>query len=384
MNSISGRQVLFWGGAFAVFVLIISILGEVLLPFVLGMILAYFLDPLATLLEKQGLSRLGATVCIAVIFGLLGFVFFLVIGPLLVTQLSELASQIPIYFKQLREIIVTGSEAWFGKIFPGSELGAEEAMQNIAKDSAQYLTTLLKSVWSSGKAILNFLSLILITPVVTFFLLKDWNHFLKKIDGWLPRDHAPIIRLLVKRINRSIAGFIRGQVTISIFVGVFYSIALTFLGLKYGLLIGLSAGVLNIVPFLGSLVGFMISGTMAVVQYWPEWQPILYVLGVFLFGQLVDTNFLTPKIIGDKIRLHPVWLIFALIVSGYLFGVLGMLIAIPLAAAIGVLVRYALERYLDSELYIGSREEKPVVRPVEKPAVAKKRKRARKRRSKGR
>lgn len=358
MNSISGRQVFFWGGALALFIVIISVLSDVLLPFVLGMILAYFLDPLANLLESKGLSRLMATTLIAVLFGLLGFIFFLIIGPLLFTQLSELASQIPTYFKQLRDIIITGSEAWFGKIFPGSELGAEEAMQNMAKESAKHLTGLLKSVWTSGKAVFSFLSLVLITPVVTFFLLKDWNHLIAKVDGWLPRDHAPIIRLLVKRINRSIAGFIRGQVTISIFVGVFYSVALTMLGLKYGLLIGLTAGLLNIVPFLGSLAGFIISGTMAVIQYWPEWQPIMYVLGIFLFGQMVDTNFLTPKIIGDKIKLHPVWLIFALIVSGYLFGLLGMLIAIPLAAAIGVLIRYGLERYLVSELYIGSREPK--------------------------
>ena len=360
MNSITGRQVLFWGAAFALFVFAIAILSEVLLPFVLGLILAYFLDPLANLLEKYGLSRLWATVLIAFVFSVLGFVFVLLIGPHLFAQVSELVSNMPSYFTQLREIIVTGSEAWFGKLFPGSQLGAEEAMQNIARDSAKHLTGLLKSVWTSGKALLSFLSLILITPVVTFFLLKDWDQLVAKVDGWLPRDHAPIIRLLTKRINRSISGFLRGQVTISIIVGIFYSIALTMLGLKYGLLIGLTAGLLNIVPFLGSLAGFLISGSMAVVQHWPEWQPIMWVLGVFAFGQLVDTNFLTPKIIGDKIKLHPVWLIFALIVSGYLFGLVGMLIAIPLAAAIGVLVRFVLERYLDSELYIGSRALKNV------------------------
>jgi len=371
MNSVPGRQLFFWGAAFALFVGVILLLGEVLLPFVLGLILAYFLDPLVTGLEKKGLSRDVATGLIAVIFTLLGTLFILIIGPLLFNQLSELAAQMPTYFRQLQEIFITGSESLFGKIFPGSELGAEEAVQSMAKESARHLTGLLKSVWTSGKAVFGFLSLLLITPVVTFFLLKDWAHLIGKIDGWLPRDHAPIIRLLVKRINRSIAGFIRGQVTISIFVGIFYSIALTMLGLKYGLLIGLSAGVLNIVPFLGSLVGFLISGTMAVVQYWPEWQPILYVLGVFAFGQLVDTNYLTPKIIGDKIKLHPVWLIFALIVSGYLFGVLGMLIAIPLAAAIGVLVRYGLERYLDSELYIGCRVPKKVAqKPDHKGEVA--------------
>ncbi len=355
MKSIPNSQLLFWGAILVFFVIAVSVLREVLLPFVLGMIIAYFLDPLASWLERKGFSRLGASIFIAVVFGLLGFLFLLFIGPLLINQLGELASQMPHYFRQLREIIIAGGENWFGRLFPGSRLGMEEAMQNMALDSAGQLTGLMKSAWSSGKALFGFLSLVLITPVVTFFLLKDWDRLISRIDSWLPRDHAPIIRLLVKRMDRSIAGFIRGQVTISIFVGIFYSVALSLAGLKYGLLIGLTAGVLNIIPFLGSLAGFVISGTMAIVQFWPEWHSVLYILGIFLFGQLVDTNFLTPKIIGDKINLHPVWLIFALIVSGYLFGLLGMLIAIPLAAAIGVLVRYFLERYLDSELYIGHR-----------------------------
>ena len=280
------------------------------------------------------------------------------VGPLLFAQLSELASQIPALLERLRELIVDKSNNWFGQIFPGGKRAAEQALQNMTKEAAGNITSLMQSAWTSGKAMFSFFSLILITPVVTFFLLKDWNHLINKINRLLPRDHAPIIRLLTKRIDRSIAGFIHGQVIISIIVGFFYSVALTVVGLKFGLLIGVTAGVLNIIPFLGSLVGFLISGTTAVVQFWPEWQSILIVFGIFLFGQLVDANLLTPKIIGEKIKLHPVWLIFALIASGYLFGLLGMLIAIPLAAAIGVLVRYSLDRYLDSELYVGTRRPK--------------------------
>jgi predicted PurR-regulated permease PerM len=204
MNSVSGRQVLFWGGALVLLVVLVSLLRDVLLPFVLGLILAYFLNPLASGLERIGASRVWATVLIAVFCTALCVVFFLVIGPLLFTQLSELAAQIPTYFKQLREIVINGSEAWFGKIFPGAELGAEEAMQNLAKEGAGHLTGLLKSVWTSGKALVSFLSLVLITPVVTFFLLKDWNHLTEKVDSWLPRDHAPVIRLLSKRIDRAI------------------------------------------------------------------------------------------------------------------------------------------------------------------------------------
>jgi predicted PurR-regulated permease PerM len=359
MNNAIGRQVLFWGAAFVVFILLISQLREVLLPFVLGMILAYFLNPVVAVLVKSGFSRLWATITIALLFSLIIAMFLVFIGPLLIAQLSEFAAQIPTLFAQFREIVVTNAESWFGQVLPGGEKAAEEAMQNLAKEAASHLTGVVRSVWSSGKAVISFLSLILITPVVTFFLLKDWDQLIAKIDSWLPRDHAPIIRLLTKRINRSIHGFIHGQVLISIIVGFFYIVALTFAGLKYGLLIGFTAGLLNIIPFLGSISGFILSGIMALVQYWPEWQPILIVIAIFLFGQLIDTNVLTPKIIGDKVRLHPVWLIFALIVAGYLFGILGMLIAIPVAAAAGVLIRYGIERYLDSDFYHGTRDSKP-------------------------
>ena len=349
-----GRQVLFWGAALVLFILLILMLQDVLLPFVLGMVLAYFLNPLAVWLEKMGLSRTWATVVLALMFSTIATLFLLILGPILFHQIADLAVKIPSYMQQLQTILVTGANDWVGKYLPGTNLGAEEAMHNLTKQAAGQLTNVINSLWTSGKALFGFVSALLITPVVTFFLLKDWNRLVGNIDGWLPRDHAPVIRLLARRINRSIHGFIHGQVTISIFIGVFYAIALTIVGLKYGLLIGITAGLLNIIPFLGSLVGFLISIAMAIVQYSPEWQPILYVAAIFAFGQLIDTNVLTPKIIGDKVRLHPVWLIFALIVSGYVAGLFGMLLAIPIAAAIGVLVRYFLERYLASALYTGT------------------------------
>lgn len=353
MDNLGGRQAVFWGAMFVAFLILLLVLKDVLMPFVLGLTLAYFLNPIANSLEKTGVSRLTATILIAIVFGVLSILFFVLIGPLLFRQMSELLKQIPSDIAQLMKIIVTSSEAWFGKIFPGQELGMEEAMHNMAKDATSNLTGVLNSIWSSGKAVFGFMSTLLITPVVTFFLLLDWNPLIKKIDGWLPRDHAPVIRLLTRRINRAIHGFIHGQVIVSLILGIFYSIALSLAGLKYGLLVGVTAGAINIIPFFGSLGGFIISGALALVQYWPQWQPILTVLLIFLFGQLFDSNFLTPKIIGDKIKLHPVWLIFALIAAGYLFGIFGMLVAIPVAAAIGVIVRYSLERYLVSSFYKG-------------------------------
>jgi predicted PurR-regulated permease PerM len=355
MNSFAGRQLLFWGAAFLVFAVIVALLREVLLPFALGLILAYFLNPLAAGLERVGFSRTWATIAIFAMFLIVSALFMLLVGPLLVAQVRELASQVPTYLAQLHDIASSLIDRWFGQYLPGGEAGVREAMQNAMKQAAGQLAGLLGSVLSSGMAVVSFFSLFLITPVVAFMLMLDWNELIRRVDSWLPREHAPVIRLLAKRMDRSTDAFVHGQLMIAIILGTYYALALTASGLKYGLLIGLTAGVINIVPFLGWLTGLLIATTMAVVQFWPEWQPIAIVAAIFLIAQLIDGYLLTPKLIGEKLGLHPLWLMFALFTASYLFGVLGTLIAIPVAAAIGVLVRYGLERYLDSSLYLGTR-----------------------------
>jgi predicted PurR-regulated permease PerM len=218
---------------------------------------------------------------------------------------------------------------------------------------------LAKSVWAQGLALVNFLSLLLITPLVVFYLLVDWHPMLEKIETWLPRDHKPTIERLGAEINDAISAFIRGQGLVCLVLGFIYALGLTFIGLRYGLLIGLATGILSFIPFVGWALGMMTASILALLQFWPDTVPLLEVLGIFAFGQVIDAALLSPKIVGSKIGLHPVWLIAALFVFSYLFGFAGMLVAVPVAAAIAVLVRFALEVYLDSSIYKGRNDAQP-------------------------
>ena len=214
--------------------------------------------------------------------------------------------------------------------------------------------TIMASVWSRGLALVNFVSLLLITPVVVFYLLVDWHPMLERLDDALPRDHAPTIRRLAVDINDAVAAFIRGQGTICLVLGIFYAIGLSWAGIDYGLLVGLTTGLLAFIPIVGWVLGLIFASGLAIVQFWPDLTPLLKVVGVLVAGIAIDTAFLSPRFVGQKVGLHPVWLIFALFVFSYLFGLVGTLVAVPLAAAIGVLVRFAVQVYLDSSVYKGS------------------------------
>jgi predicted PurR-regulated permease PerM len=204
-----------------------------------------------------------------------------------------------------------------------------------------------KSVWAQGLALVNFLSLLLITPLVVFYLLVDWHPMLERIENWLPRDHKATITRLATEINEAIAAFIRGQGVVCLALGIIYAVGLSLIGLRYGLLIGIATGVLSFVPFVGWALGLITASTLAVLQFWPDTVPV------------IDAALLSPKIVGSKIGLHPVWLIAALFVFSYLFGFAGVLVAVPVAAAVAVLVRFALEVYLNSTIYKGRGDAPP-------------------------
>lgn len=362
------RQTIFWIGTATVFLLLLALLRDILLPFVLGAAVAYFLDPLADRLERAGLSRLWATIVIVAVFAVIvvtGLVFLL---PPLVEQLIGLTAKLPVYVQSSRDILIGYANKWFGDTLNGSGGGIEQAVADILQKSAGWAGQLLGSVWSGGMAIVNAFALFLITPVVTFYLLLDWDHMVSRVDEWLPRDHVATIRTLAMEIDEVLSGFVRGQMTVLILLGAMYIIGLTLIGLNFGLLIGFVAGLISFIPFIGPLVGLGIGGIVAIVQFGSDWLPIAGVLGVFAIGQLVEGNILSPLIVGDKVRLHPLWLIFALFVFAFLFGFVGMLLAVPAAAAIGVLVRFALGKYLESPLYYGHSGEPKQNRPGKKRA----------------
>jgi len=347
-------QTLFWAGATLVLLLFIALLREILLPFVVGAAVAYFLDPLADRLERAGFSRLWATILIVSLFGLLivlGVVFVL---PMLLNQLIDLAGKLPGYVLYVRELATDYLKEWFGDQWVKKQFGRDGSVKDIAEEATIWLGKLLPSVLSGGLAIVNFLALVIITPVVTFYLLLDWDRMMGNISSWLPRDHAKTIHQIANDIDEVISGFVRGQVTVLAILGLFYVAGLTLIGLNYGLLIGLGAGIVSFIPFVGAIVGLAVGGSVAVVQFWPEWHLVAAVLSVFLIGQAIEGNILSPMIVGDRVRLHPVWLMFALFVFGYLFGFVGLLLAVPAAAAIGVLVRFGLQVYLKSSLYKGA------------------------------
>jgi predicted PurR-regulated permease PerM len=245
-----------------------------------------------------------------------------------------------------------------------TEIG--QAAGDFASRAVNWALQALGGVISGGLALVNILSLLFITPVVTFYLLRDWDRVLAHIDALLPREHAETIREQARLVNDTLAGFVRGQATVCFLLGTFYAVALSLAGLNFGLVIGLVSGILSFIPYVGTIFGFVAASGLALAQF-DEWYRIAIVIGIFLFGQFVEGNFLTPKLVGDRVRLHPVWVIFALLAGGTLFGFAGVLLAVPVAAVIGVLTRFAVSRYTASPLYGGTGLSEVGFRPRREP-----------------
>lgn len=347
------RQVVFWLFVLVVFVVFLWLFSTILLPFVAGMALAYFLDPVADRLERWGLSRMAATSVILLTFVILLVLAFIIVIPLLATQASEFAEKVPGYISSLQQLLADPNSVVMPAWMKG-QLGALK--ENLAKyvgEGASFLAGVFVQIWASGKALVDILSLLVITPVVAFYILLDWDRMIAKVDSWVPRDWVNVVRRLAGEMDDAIAGFVRGQGTICLILAILYGGSLSLAGLNFGLLIGIVSGLISFIPYLGSLVGLVLSVGVALVQFWPDYPWILLIAGIFFIGQIIDGYVLQPKLIGERVGLHPVWLMFALLAFGALFGFVGLLVAVPASASIAVLVRYAISRYLDSDLYHG-------------------------------
>ena len=347
------RQLSIWFIALLFLILCLWFLGDIMLPFIVGMVLAYFLDPVADMMERWGLPRLAATSIILACSILIFTLLILLLAPVLGDQIGNFADKLPGYITTLVALFNDAAPDWLKAALDRSNLNIPEKAPDIATKAAGWIATLLSSLWSGGLAIVNLISLLVVTPIVIFYMLNDWDRMVARVDGWLPREHLTTLRGLASDIDDAMAGFIRGQGTVCMVLGIFYAFALIAVGLPFGLLIGLIAGMLSFIPYVGSIIGGSLSIGMALVHFWPEWISVLMVAIIFAIGQFVEGNFLSPKLVGDRIGLHPVWLMFALFAFGYLFGFVGLLLAVPLAAAAGVLVRFALKQYLSSRLYLG-------------------------------
>ncbi len=347
------RQVLFWLAALILLILAALVLRSVLLPFVTGMVIAYALNPVADRLCTIGLPRIWASAVVVALLMMALVIAMLFLVPILAKQIQQFVEVLPGELERLRGAIEASARERLGNRFTDFQVWLDGAAAELSRNWAGIVGFLAQSVWAQGRALVSFASLLLITPVVVFYLLVDWHPMLNKIDGWLPRDHAPTIRRLAFEINAAVAAFIRGQGLVCLVLGSVYAVGLTWAEIPYGLVIGLGAGLLSFVPFVGFAVGLATALTVSLVEYWPETLPILKVVAVFGLGQALDSSLLSPRIVGPKVGLHPVWLIFALFVFGYLFGFVGVLVAVPVAAAVAVLVRFALEVYLSSSIYKG-------------------------------
>ena len=355
-------QLRYWSIAAAVFFVVLWFLGDVILPFVVGGALAYFLDPVADRLENLGLGRLLATIVISVV-GVLTFVLLaLLVIPTLVAQAAQLADSAPTLAQNFQTFL---TERFPSLMDEGSIL--RQSLASLGQTVQERGGQLIEAVFSSAMGVFNIALLIVIVPVVTFYLLYDWDRMVAAIDNLLPRDHAPVVRQIAHDIDRTLASFVRGQGTVCLILGAFYAIALMLIGLQFGLVIGVTAGLLTFIPYVGALVGGVLSIGLALFQFWGEWWMIGAVAIVFFFGQFIEGNVLSPNLVGQSVGLHPVWLIFALSAFGSMFGFVGMLVGVPVAAVIGVVVRFFLDRYREGLLYrglTGGHADNPTQRPA--------------------
>jgi predicted PurR-regulated permease PerM len=349
------RHIFFWVAALIAFVALLWLLSPILLPFVVGMALAYVLDPLANRLERLGMSRLVGALLILGVFLLVFVLLLLIIAPLLASQLVSFLDDLPGYMQRLQNLLSDPSHPWLKHIIGDKFVGADKSMGDLMNQATGYLTGLLTSVWVKGQALISIFSLVVITPVVAFYLICDWHRMLASVDSWIPLAQRETVRGLAREIDATISAYVRGQTGVCLILGSYYALGLTLTGLSFGLLIGIISGFISFIPYVGSMTGLVLSLGVAVAQFFPDWTRILAVLGIFLFGQLLEGNVLSPKLVGQSVGLHPVWLMFALLAFGYLFGFLGLLLAVPLAAVAGVLVRFAVRQYLASPLYTGGR-----------------------------
>ena len=333
-------------------------LREVLVPFLIGAAAAYLLDPVVVWLQRFGWSRALSTTVICLAFATLVAAVILLIAPLLQVQVAALIAALPDLMNRALELLQGGLHAFTARLSPEQYEKVKETVGSHAGEALSWLAGLFAGVWSGGLAVINILSLVFITPLVTFYLMRDWPKVVATVDRCLPRNHAATIRAVLTDMDRALAGFIRGQALVCLFLGVAYAIALTLAGLQFALLLGIMIGVLAVIPIVGTAIGAVTCVVLAIIQF-GTWEGALTIAAIFVAIQVFEGNILQPKLVGDRVGLHPLWIVFALMAGGALVGFIGILIAVPAAAVIGVLARFAVSRYLAGSFYRGDRPADP-------------------------
>lgn len=348
------NQIKIWLALLAITILGLWVFRGILLPFILGMALAYLLDPVADQFERWKFSRLWASVVILALSIAVFATAFLLVVPLALQQAIGLAFRLPGYVNQLQELANERVPEIFAALGEERVVQFQNTLAELLNQGIGIVGGLVAQVMQSGLTLINALGVIIITPVVAFYLLLDWDRLSETFDSLLPRQHRSEIRDVLADVDQAMAGVIRGQGAVMIILSVYYGVTLSFTGLNFGIAIGLTTGLLSFVPYVGFLTGFVLSMGVAIVQFWPDGMMIAVIFGVFVVGQFIEANVLYPNFVGNSIGVHPVWLMFALFAFGLIFGLIGIVLAVPMIAITGVLVRFAVKKYKASTLYLGS------------------------------
>jgi predicted PurR-regulated permease PerM len=353
------NQVAIWIGLLVALIVILWVFRGVLLPFVVGAALAYLLNPLVNQLQKWRFSRVWATVVVLLCMLMIVVGLFFMLVPLIGQQVVGLIQRMPNYVADLQTLSTRYSpeiNAWLG---PERAAQLETSINDLTRQALGFIATLpaeLVNIGLTGAAVVGFTVL---APVIAFYLLLDWEGMVRGVDSLLPKVHKGEIKTILRDIDKSMAGVIRGQGGVLLLDAAFYATALSLVGLNYGLAVGLIAGFMSFVPFVGFAVGLGLSVGIAFVQFAPNWWMVGLVAGIFLFWQFIEGNVLYPKLVGSSININPVWMMFALLALGAVFGFVGLLLAVPMAAIASVLVRYGVRKYKESALYLGDVDAKP-------------------------
>ena len=341
-------QIKYWTIAASILLIFLWLLGDILLPFVLGAAIAYLLDPIVDRLERLGTGRvLGTTLILVATFFVLFFIFLLLI-PLVIDQFRLLAAAAPDLVTSVQALVLNQ----IASISPESE-ALNSTVSNLSTMAQEKLGIIFGSVMASAISLIDVIMLMVITPVVAVYLLVDWDRILEKINELLPLDHASVVRSLASEIDSTLSAFVRGMIAVCLVLGIYYATALSLIGLEFGLIIGFIAGLVSFIPYVGALLGGVLAIGLALIQFWGDFELVALVVGVFIVGQIFEGNILTPKLVGNSVGLHPVSLILALSLFGAFFGFIGLLLAVPLAASAGVILRFFIKKYKMSRLFLG-------------------------------
>ena len=346
------KPVAFWVSLALVTLGFIYLVRSILLPFVMAAAVAYFFDPLVKRLERHGLPRWSSALIVLLVFVMMFVGALFLVVPTLEQQVQQLMIAIPKWVDSFRTETLPAVEAYIGRIGIGQQGQLTETINSGATKALSTVSTVLTGILAGSLAVIDLISLLLVTPVVAFYLLRDWNQIVQDADRCFPRKHVATLRQLFHDIDRTLSGFIRGQALVCLIQATYYGVGLTICGLDFGALVGVSAGILTFIPYIGAAVGLITALVIAFAQ-WHDSFHVAKVAIVFVVGMALEGNLITPKLVGDRIGLHPALVIFAVLAGGVLFGLLGTLIAVPVAAVIGVLFRFGVQEYLSSRLYRG-------------------------------